>query len=214
MTAPDPAASRFGTDAFYASIGRAFVAMCAVPPVLFAIEFVDTRLGGAFEQAGGIIPRSPAGLDGIALAPLIHGDYAHVLGNSVPLMLMGTFLLAAGTLRFVLSTLLIAVVAGAGVWFTGDPGTVVVGASGVVFGYLAVLLARGVVEHSWWNIAVGLLIGLLYGWQLIGVLPLDERISWQGHLFGFIGGLVASVVFRRRREERDETVLSGSMEES
>jgi membrane associated rhomboid family serine protease len=57
---------------------------------------------------------------------------------------------------------------------------------------------RGLVERSWWNIAVGLLIALLYGWQLLGVLPTDERISWQGHLFGFIGGLIAAIAFRRR----------------
>ena len=59
-----------------------------------------------------------------------------------------------------------------------------VGASGVIFGYLGLLLMRGVVERSWWNIAVVLLVGLLYGWQLFGVLPTDEGISWQGHLFG------------------------------
>jgi membrane associated rhomboid family serine protease len=69
----------------------------------------------------------------------------------------------------------------------------------VIFGYLGVLLARGVIEHSWWNAGVGVLIALLYGWQLIGVLPTDERISWQGHLFGFIGGVLAAVITRRRR---------------
>jgi membrane associated rhomboid family serine protease len=90
------------------------------------------------------------------------------------------------------------------VWFTGSPDSVVIGASGVIFGYLGYLLLRGVVERSWWNIAVALLIGLLYGWQLIGVLPLDERVSWQGHLFGFVGGLVAAILFRRRRQPRVE----------
>jgi len=191
-------ASRFGTEAFYASIGRAFVAMCAFVPILFVIELVDMQLDGQLDQAGGIEPRSPAGLDGIIFAPLLHGDYAHLVGNSIPLILMGTFVLAAGGSRFLASTVLIALVSGAGVWFFGHPGTITVGASGVIFGYLGVLLMRGLVEHSWWNIAVGLLIALLYGWQLIGVLPMDERISWQAHLFGFIGGLVAAIAFRRR----------------
>jgi membrane associated rhomboid family serine protease len=191
-------ASRFGTEAFYASIGRAFVAMCAFVPILFAIELVDMQLDGHLDQVGGIEPRSPAGLDGIIFAPLLHGDYAHLVGNSIPLILMGTFVLTAGGSRFLASTALIAVVSGVGVWFFGQPGTVTVGASGVIFGYLGVLLMRGLVEHSWWNIAVGLLIALLYGWQLIGVLPMDERISWQAHLFGFFGGLVAAILFRRR----------------
>jgi membrane associated rhomboid family serine protease len=193
-------ASRFGTEAFYASIGRAFVAMCAFVPILFAIELVDMQLDGRLDQTGGIEPHRISGLDGVIFAPLLHGSYSHLVGNSIPLILMGTFVLAAGGSRFLASTALIALVSGLGVWFFGESGTVTVGASGVIFGYLGVLLMRGLVEHSWWNIAVGLLIALLYGWQLLGVLPTDERISWQAHLFGFIGGLVAAIVFRRRSE--------------
>jgi membrane associated rhomboid family serine protease len=201
VTAADfrPESTRFGTDAFYAAIGRAFVAMCAFVPVLFAIELVDMQLDHRLDWAGGIKPRVITGLDGILFAPLLHAGFAHLLANSVPLILMGTFVLADGAKRFLLSTALIAVVSGLGVWFLGPADSLTVGASGVIFGYLGVLLMRGLVERSWWNIAVGVLIALLYGWQLIGVLPTDERISWQAHLFGFIGGLIAAVVFRRRR---------------
>jgi membrane associated rhomboid family serine protease len=194
----EDAATRFGTAAFYAAIGRAFVAMCALVPVLAVIELVDGRLGGALDEAGGIKPRDPAGLDGVVFAPLLHANFTHLLANSAPLILMGTFVLAAGGRRFLLSTVFIAVASGLGVWFLGKPGTIVVGASGIIFGYLGVLLARGIVEHSWWNIAVGLLIALLYGWQILGLLPTDERVSWQAHLFGFAGGLLAAVLFRRR----------------
>lgn len=194
--------TRFGTEAFYASVGRAFVAMCAFVPVLFAIEFLDRLTGERLDQDGGIRPRHLDGLDGIVFSPFLHAGFAHVLANSIPLILLGTFVLAAGTTRFLLTTAFIALVAGVGVWFIGDPQTVVVGASGVIFGYLGVILMRGVVEHSWWHIAVGVLIGLLYGWQLFGVLPGEEGVSWQGHLCGFIGGLVAAVLFRRRRPRR------------
>ena len=201
MTAADfrPESTRFGTDAFYAAIGRAFVAMCAFVPVLFVVELVDMQLDHRLDWAGGIKPRVINGLDGILFAPLLHAGFAHLLANSVPLILMGTFVLADGAKRFLLSTALIAAVSGLGVWFLGPADSLTVGASGVIFGYLGVLLMRGLVERSWWNIAVGVLIALLYGWQLIGVLPTDERISWQAHLFGFIGGLIAAVVFRRRR---------------
>ena len=201
MTAADfrPESTRFGTDAFYAAIGRAFVAMCMFVPVLFVIELVDMQLDHRLDWAGGIKPRVITGLDGILFAPLLHAGFAHLLANSVPLILMGTFVLADGAKRFLLSTALIAAVSGLGVWFLGPADSLTVGASGVIFGYLGVLLMRGLVERSWWNIAVCVLIALLYGWQLIGVLPTDERISWQAHLFGFIGGLIAAVVFRRRR---------------
>jgi len=191
--------TRFGTDAFYVSIGRAFVAMCAAVPFLFLIELFDRLSGHQLDDLGGIQPHRISGLDGVLFAPFLHASFQHVLNNSVPLILLGTFVLAAGFRRFLLVTAFIALVSGLGVWFVGKPNTVVVGASSVIFGYMGVLLARGVVERSWWNIAVGLLIGLLYGWELIAVLPTDEPISWQGHLFGFGAGIVGAVLFRRRR---------------
>nr|WP_207892861.1 rhomboid family intramembrane serine protease [Micromonospora sp. MW-13] len=194
---------RFGTEAFYASIGRAFVAMCAVVPALFLVEGLDAGLGIDLDLAGGIIPRRIDGLDGVLFSPFLHADFNHLYSNSVPLILLGTFVLAAGFRRFLWSTLVIVLVSGLGVWFTGSPNSVVVGASGVIFGYLGVLLTRGVVERSWWNFGVVLLVGLLYGWQLLGILPTDERISWQGHLFGLVGGVVAAILFRRRRAEAD-----------
>jgi membrane associated rhomboid family serine protease len=198
---------RFGTEAFYAAIGRAFVAMCAVVPVLFLIEALDVGLGYDLDLAGGIIPRRVEGLDGVFFSPFLHGDFDHLYSNSVPLILLGTFVLAAGTRRFVWSTVVIVLVSGLGVWFTGSPDTVVVGASGVIFGYLGVLLTRGLVERSWWNFGVVLLVGLLYGWQLFGILPTDERISWQGHLFGLVGGVAAAIAFRRRAWEPYDSLL-------
>jgi membrane associated rhomboid family serine protease len=191
--------SRFGTEAFYAALGRAFVAMCAVIPVLFAIEAVDVWSGAGLEAAVGIIPHHIYGLDGIFFGPFLHHGFDHLYSNSVPLILLGTFVLAAGARRFLYSTLLIMFVSGLGVWFTGSPNSIVVGASGVIFGYLGLLFTRGIVERSWWNLGVVLLVGLLYGWQLFGILPTDPQVSWQGHLFGLLGGVVAAILFRRRR---------------
>jgi membrane associated rhomboid family serine protease len=201
---------RFGTDAFFAALGRAFVAMCAVVPVLFAIEGIDRGLGGRLDFEAGIIPRNTYGLDGVFFAPFLHHGFVHLYSNSIPLILLGTFVLAAGTRRFLLSTLVIILVSGLGVWFTGSPNSVVVGASGVIFGYLGLLLMRGLVERSWWNFGVVLLVGLLYGWQLFGILPTDERISWQGHLFGFVGGVLAAILFRRRPHHRGDPYSSDS----
>ncbi|MEE6256976.1 rhomboid family intramembrane serine protease [Plantactinospora sonchi] len=201
---------RFGTEAFYASLGRAFVAMCAVVPVLFAIEALDTWLQAGLDATAGIIPRHIEGLDGVFFSPFLHHGWDHLYSNSVPLILLGTFVLAAGSRRFIYSTLVIIFVSGLGVWFTGSPQSIVVGASGVVFGYLGLLFMRGIVERSWWNLGVVVLVGLLYGWQLLGVLPTDELISWQGHLFGLLGGMIAAVLFRRRRPRDDDPYRSES----
>ncbi|GGN16845.1 membrane associated rhomboid family serine protease [Actinoplanes campanulatus] len=192
-------AGRFGTEAFYASLGRAFVTMCAVVPALFLIEAIDVALGaGTLDVAGGIIPHTVAGLDGVLFSPFLHGDWEHLYGNAVPLILLGTFVLAGGARRFLWSTALIMLVAGLGVWFVGDPDTVVVGASGVIFGYLGLLLTRGLVERSWWHLAVAAFIGLLYWYQFFNILPTDQRISWQGHGLGLLGGVIAAIIFRRR----------------
>jgi membrane associated rhomboid family serine protease len=191
--------TRFGTQEFYAALGRAFVAMCATVPVLAVIEFVDERLNGRLDAVAGIRPRHLAGLSGVLFAPLVHDGFSHLLANSAPLIILGTFVLSAGTRRFLLTTLMIAVVSGLGVWFFTSPDYLVVGASGVIFGWLGFLLMRGIVERSLWNFAVAAIVGLLYGWHLISLLPTDERISWQGHLFGFCGGVLAAILFRYRR---------------
>jgi membrane associated rhomboid family serine protease len=191
--------NRFGTVAFYATLGRAFVIMCGVIPFLFAIELVDRGTGHQLDAAAGIRPHQLDGLDGVLFAPLLHANFNHLYGNSVPLLLTGTFVLATGGKRFLGVTAVVALCSGLGVWLTGDPHSVVIGASGVIFGYLGFLFVRGIVERSWWGIGVGLLIGLLYGTQLANVLPSDPRLSWQAHLFGLLGGVVAAILFRRRR---------------
>jgi len=195
----DADAGRFGTVAFYAALGRAFVVMCAVIPVLAMIELLDRATGGQLDKLFGIRPQAISGIDGIILAPLVHADFNHLVANAAPMVLLGTFVLAAGTRRFLLATVFIAVVSGLGVWFTTPSNYLVVGASGVIFGWLGLLLVRGIVEHSLWNLGVTLVVGLLYGWQMFALLPTERQVSWQGHLFGFIGGAVAAVLLRQRR---------------
>jgi membrane associated rhomboid family serine protease len=205
----DDTATRFGTVAFYASLGRAFVTMCAVIPVLFLVEVIDIGAGGYLDVAGGIIPHRLDGLDGVLFSPFLHAGWDHLYGNAVPLILVGTFALAGGVKRFLYSTALIMAVSGLGVWFVGSPNSVVIGASGVIFGYLGLLLARGFVERSWWNLGVAAFIGLLYWYQLYNILPTDQPVSWQGHLLGLLGGMIAAVVFRRRRPRFAQTQLYG-----
>src|ERR1700754_3241353 len=116
------AEGKFGTEAFYASLGRAFVTMCAVIPVLFLIEAIDVSIGaGRLDSAGGIIPHHIRGLDGVLFSPFLHAGWDHLYGNAVPLILVGTFALAGGGRRFIWSTALIMLISGLGVWIVGDP---------------------------------------------------------------------------------------------
>lgn len=139
----------------------------------------------------GIIPRTSIGLRGILFAPLLHGSFAHLLGNTIPFVTLGWLILLRETSDFFWVTLLSALVGGMGTWLFGAPG-VHIGASGVIFGYLGYLLLRGYFERSALSIAISLGVGTLYGSLLWGVLPMQYGISWEGHLFGFLGGVVAA----------------------
>ncbi|HEU0240564.1 MAG TPA: rhomboid family intramembrane serine protease [Micromonosporaceae bacterium] len=204
MTATRPPQSsdpdEFGTVEFYASIGRGLVAMSGVIVGLFAIELINWLTHQRLNAEGAIVTRVPSGLDGILFAPLLHASWSHLYANSVPLLLTGTFVLAGGTTRFLTVTAFVALVSGLTVWFVGGPtGQPTVGASGVIFGYIGYLLMRGIVERTWWTIGVAALVGLLYGVAISGVVPGDPRVSWQGHLGGFVAGLLAAVLLRNRR---------------
>jgi len=158
----------------------------------WSVELVDrVAYGGALERYG-IQPRTMGGLWGILAAPLLHVGWLHVAANTIPFVVLGWLVMLRKITDFVVVTALAILIGGLGVWLTGAPNTVHVGASGLIFGYLGYLLARGYFERSIWAMISGLAALVLYGGVLWGVLPGQPGISWQSHLFGFIGGLVAA----------------------
>lgn len=132
----------------------------------------------------------------------LHSGWEHVASNSVPLLVLGFIAALGGIRRFAAVVLVVIVTSGLGVWLTAPPDTVTLGASGVVFGLFGYLLVRGFVDRRPLDIVLGVLVAAVYGSLLWGVLPTDSGISWQGHLFGLIGGVAAAFVFRRPREPR------------
>lgn len=159
--------------------------------VLWISEIIDTVLGNRLD-AEGIRPGSTDGLSGVLFAPLLHGGFGHLIANSVPLLVLGFLILLSGVGQWAAVTATVWVVGGLGTWLLGGVGTVHIGASGLVFGWLTYLIARGLFTRRPWQIVIGLAVFLLYGGALWGVLPGQPGISWQGHLFGAIGGLVAA----------------------
>ncbi len=147
----------------------------------------------------GITPRTIDGLWGILFAPFLHGNWAHLSANTVPFLILGWLVMLYGVGDFGFTTVIAAAVAGLGSWAFSPPSTVTVGASGVIFGYLGFLLLRGFFERSLISILVSIGVGSLYGGLVIGVLPSEQGVSWQGHLFGFIGGILAAWLLARRR---------------
>ncbi|MFJ9471375.1 rhomboid family intramembrane serine protease [Streptomyces caniferus] len=166
--------------------------------LLWLLEGVDVATGGSLDTFG-IQPREPAELLDVVPAAFLHFGFAHLAANTVPLLLLGfVAALRSGVRRLLAVVLLIILASGLGVWFTAAPDSNTAGASGVVFGLFGYLLVRGFIERTLLDIGIGLVVGVLYGSILWGALPSDNGISWQGHLFGLIGGVLAAFAFRER----------------
>ncbi|MGY2031130.1 rhomboid family intramembrane serine protease [Nocardia gipuzkoensis] len=185
---------------------RAGVLTAGFVGVLYGIEGVDTVVDGRLDAAG-IAPRRADGLTGIVFAPLLHHGWPHLIGNTLPVLVLGFLVLLAGIGRGLAATAIIWLVAGLGTWLTGATGSLHVGASSLVFGWLTFLISRGWFARNIGQIVLGLVVLALYGSLLWGVLPGDPEISWQGHLFGALSGLLAGWVLsgdarRNRRGDR------------
>lgn len=168
----------------------------AMAGLMWLSEAVDAVVGRL--DALGIEPRTADGLWGVLFAPFLHAGFGHLIANTVPFLVLGAVLALSGLRRVVLVTLVVALASGLGTWLVAPAGTLHVGASGVVFGYATYLLARGLFDRRWYYLLTGLLVALVQGGSLLfGLLPRDG-ISWQGHLFGALGGLLAARLLARR----------------
>ncbi|MET9593533.1 rhomboid family intramembrane serine protease [Streptomyces sp. NPDC006516] len=172
--------------------------MAAWVALLWVLEGIDTATGHSLDSYG-ISPREPAELADIVPSAFLHSGWEHVASNTVPLLVLGFIAALGGAGRFAAVVLVVVLTSGLGVWLTAPANTVTLGASGVVFGLFGYLLVRGFVDRRPLDIILGVLVAAVYGSLLWGVLPTDSGISWQGHLFGLIGGVVAAFAFRRPR---------------
>lgn len=170
---------------------RALLVIGSFVLLLYVVEAVDTVLGNRLD-AQGVRPGDPDGLSGIAFAPLLHGGWTHLAANTVPLLVLGYLVLLSGITRWLVVTSVVWLVGGMGTWLTGQPGTVHIGASTVVFGWMTYLIVRGIFSRSPGQVVVGVLVLIVYGGALWGVLPGQQGVSWQGHLFGAAAGVLAA----------------------
>lgn len=163
--------------------------------LLWVIELVDLILFQGSLDRFGIWPHRLIGLRGIFFAPFLHRGLGHLIANTIPLLTLGWLVMLRETRDFFAVTFVTMLIGGLGTWLVGSPNSVHVGASSLIFGYFGYLLLRGYFERSVRAIAVSLVVGVLYGSLIWGVLPTNPMISWQGHLFGFIGGAIAARLF-------------------
>jgi membrane associated rhomboid family serine protease len=175
--------------------------LLALVALMWAVEVVDVIADHQLDQYG-IEAREPQGLDGIVTAPFLHVGFGHLISNTIPFVIMGLLIAVEGARRLVAVFAIVALVSGLGTWIVAPEGSIHVGASGVVFGFATYLIARGWFNRRTSQIAIGLVILVIWGGVLVGGLQPREGISWQGHLFGAIGGVVAARVLAGGDRER------------
>lgn len=176
-----------------------FVLVGAMAALMWVSEIADTAIGGDLDQYG-IEPREGDGLIGIVLAPFLHGGFGHLIGNTIPFLMLGAVIALGGVARVVAVTAIVALLGGLATWLVGPDNSVHIGASGVVFGYAAYLVARFVYSRSLLHLAAGAAVVVVWGTTLlIGFVP-TPGVSWQSHLFGAIAGVIAARLLHQRRE--------------
>jgi membrane associated rhomboid family serine protease len=178
---------------------RAVQVLLGIVLLMWALEVLDVALDHRLDRYG-IEPREVDGLDGVVAAPFLHVGFGHLAANTVPFVAMGLVIAFEGPLRLVGVTAIVALVSGLGTWLVAPADTIHLGASGVVFGYATYLIARGWFNRRPVEVAIGLVVALLWGGALLAGLEPQRGISWQGHLFGAIGGIVAARMLSERRE--------------
>jgi membrane associated rhomboid family serine protease len=159
--------------------------------LMWIVEIVDTIDNHRLDQWG-IEPRDVEGLRGVVAAPFLHAGFDHLIANTIPFLILGLAIALNGIARVAAVTAIVALVGGLGTWVFAPENTLHIGASGVVFGYAAYLISRGLFDKSALELGMGALVLFVWGGALLGGFQPREGISWQGHLFGAVGGVIAA----------------------
>ncbi|MCU1657614.1 MAG: peptidase family protein [Pseudonocardiales bacterium] len=180
------------------SWGGALVVMLAVAGVLWIVQIANATQHYSFDRFG-LRPRRVDGLWGVLTEPFLHAGYGHLFSNTVPLVLIGWVLLLSGVRSWLIVTALVVVIGGLATWLVAPSG-LIVGASGMIFGWLGYLLARAYFSRKLKWIVVAVLVLFFFGTLLTNLVPsFDSNVSWPAHLCGFGAGVVAGAVLHPRR---------------
>ncbi|MCB0169926.1 MAG: rhomboid family intramembrane serine protease [Anaerolineae bacterium] len=179
-------------QALFGSIVQTALDMGLLVIALWIIHLIDTVLGGGLKKQFGLRPRTTLNPLAFFISPFLHVDFKHLMANTIPFFILGTLVMIQGQLVFWITTLIIIIAAGLGIWLFGRPGTLHVGASGLILGYFGYLLANVFFNPNLATIVVAVVVAVLYLGLIWQVVPLKKGVSTMGHLFGFLGGIAAA----------------------
>lgn len=146
----------------------------------------------------GIIPRQIDGLWGVLFSPFLHESFSHITANSMSLLVLGSLLAYLEHKRTSVIMISLALMSGLGTWLIGRSGSIHIGASGMIYGILGYLIVSGIFKRDLKSILLSILVFFLYGGLIFGVLPVDKFVSWEGHLCGFLSGIILAWTFSKR----------------
>ncbi len=171
--------------------------------IFWVVEVLDIFIFQGSLDRYGVQPHSVIGLRGILFAPFLHGGFGHLIANTIPFLTLGWLTMIQDTNDFYIVSIMSALVGGIGVWIFGSPDSVHIGASILIYGYLGFLLLRGYFQKNFPSIALSIFVAIAYGSFIWGVFPSKIGVSWQGHLFGFIGGAIAAKMVAQEHKFRE-----------
>ncbi len=177
-----------------------FKVLLILVAVFWFVEIVDSLIYQGSLDKFGIIPHNIIGLRGILFAPFLHGGFPHLIANTIPFLTLGWLTMIQETSDFYIVSIITAVVGGLGVWLIGNPESIHIGASILIYGYLGFLLLRGYFQKNFPSIALSVTVSIIYGGLIFGIFPSRIGISWEGHLFGFIGGAIAAWAISKEKK--------------
>jgi membrane associated rhomboid family serine protease len=166
--------------------------------LMWVIEVINTLDSNHLDRDG-IFPRDFDRLWGVITSPFLHESFAHLISNTIPFLFMGAIIALQGAARLAIVTGIVIVVGGLGTWLIAPAGVSTIGASGVVFGYAAYLLTRGLFDRSAVEALIGVLVAVVWGGALLSSLVPHYGISWQAHACGAVGGIVAAWLLAKDR---------------
>jgi membrane associated rhomboid family serine protease len=173
--------------------------LVGIVAIMWIVEVINSLDSYRLDSDGGIIPRDVDRVWAIFTSPFLHAGWQHLIDNTIPFVFMGAIIAVRGAARLALVTLIVIVVGGLGTWLIAPDATNTVGASGVVFGYATYLFTRGLFDRSVMQIAVGVVVGAVWGGALLSSIVPHTGVSWQAHGCGAIGGVIAAWLLAGRK---------------
>lgn len=155
--------------------------------IMIAVQAINTLTGNSLVHHG-LVPRTLSGLQGLVFAPFLHGSIRHLVSNLLPFAVLSGLVITEGVRRYFTVAMLIALLGGSLVWLFGRA-SVHVGASGLIFGLWAYVLARGWYQRSLGSVMVALAVAVFYASLVFGFIPVPG-VSFESHMAGAVAGVL------------------------